>query len=91
MFLFYYFSLLLYGVVCTLLEKHDVAETFFEAATCVQPKSILAWTMLGMIWLILINVAICASLNLVDTGKYKGAVVKVFLKYFYYFYKQICR
>ena len=47
LFLFIYFSLLLYGVVCTLLEKHDVAETFFEAATCVQPRSILAWTMLG--------------------------------------------
>jgi len=40
-------SLLLYGVVCTLLEKHEAAETFFEAATCVEPKSILAWTMLG--------------------------------------------
>lgn len=40
-------SLLLYGVVCTLQEKHEAAETFFEAATCVQPRSILAWTMLG--------------------------------------------
>lgn len=42
------FRLLLYGVVCTLLEKHETAETFFEAATCVQPRSILAWTMLGL-------------------------------------------
>ncbi|XP_052768283.1 cilia- and flagella-associated protein 70-like isoform X5 [Mya arenaria] len=43
-------GLLLYGVVCTLLEKHDVAETFFEAATNVQPRSILAWTMLGLFY-----------------------------------------
>lgn len=42
-----FFRLLLYGVVCTLLEKHEAAETFFEAATCVDPKSVLAWTMLG--------------------------------------------
>jgi hypothetical protein len=47
---FFYYSLLLYGVVCTLQEKHEAAETFFEAATCVQPKSILAWTMLGKIY-----------------------------------------
>ncbi|XP_060604492.1 cilia- and flagella-associated protein 70-like isoform X19 [Ruditapes philippinarum] len=43
-------GLLLYGVVCTLQEKHEAAETFFEAATCVQPKSILAWTMLGLFY-----------------------------------------
>ncbi|KAL3873547.1 hypothetical protein ACJMK2_036646 [Sinanodonta woodiana] len=43
-------GLLLYGVVCTLLEKHEAAETFFEAATCVQPNSILAWTMLGLFY-----------------------------------------
>ncbi|XP_052275784.1 cilia- and flagella-associated protein 70-like isoform X5 [Dreissena polymorpha] len=41
-------GLLLYGVVCTLLEKHEMAEMFFEAATNVQPRSILAWTMLGL-------------------------------------------
>ncbi|KAL4238526.1 Cilia- and flagella-associated protein 70 [Mactra antiquata] len=44
------YGLLLYGVVCTLQEKHECAETFFEAATCVQPKSILAWTMLGLFY-----------------------------------------
>ena len=49
--------LLLYGVVCTLLEKHDVAETFFEAATCVQPRSILAWTMLGRSLLLIYKAA----------------------------------
>lgn len=47
-----FISLLLYGVVCTLSERNEAAETFFEAATCVDPKSILAWTMLGIcdIW-----------------------------------------
>ncbi|KAK3092740.1 hypothetical protein FSP39_006770 [Pinctada imbricata] len=43
-------GLLLYGVVCTLAERHEAAETFFEAATCVDPKSILAWTMLGLFY-----------------------------------------
>ncbi|XP_064600847.1 cilia- and flagella-associated protein 70-like [Liolophura sinensis] len=43
-------GLLLYAVVCTLAERFDVAETFFEAATCVQPKSIQAWTMLGLFY-----------------------------------------
>ena len=28
-------------------DKQDKAETFFEAATSFEPKSILAWTMLG--------------------------------------------
>ena len=45
---FYTFRLLLYGVVCTLAQRNEAAETFFEAATCVDPKSILAWTMLGL-------------------------------------------
>lgn len=44
------YGLLLFGVVCTLQEKHEAAETFFEAATCVQPRSILAWTMLGLFY-----------------------------------------
>nr|XP_022331661.1 cilia- and flagella-associated protein 70-like isoform X21 [Crassostrea virginica] len=43
-------GLLLYGVVCTLSERNEAAETFFEAATCVDPKSILAWTMLGLFY-----------------------------------------
>ncbi len=30
-----------------MLEKYEEAETFFEAATCVDEKSILAWTTLG--------------------------------------------
>jgi hypothetical protein len=28
-------------------EKYEEAETFFEAAACVDEKSILAWTALG--------------------------------------------
>ena len=28
-------------------DKHEAAETFFEAATTFEPKSILAWTILG--------------------------------------------
>lgn len=29
-------------------ERNDVAETFFEAATCVSPNTTLAWTLLGI-------------------------------------------
>ncbi len=29
-------------------DKHDAAETFFEAATAIDPKNIMAWTMLGL-------------------------------------------
>ena len=32
-------------------ERFDVAETFFEDATCVHPDSYLAWTVLGKIFL----------------------------------------
>ena len=28
-------------------ERYEDAETFFEAATCLDEKSILAWTLLG--------------------------------------------
>ena len=28
-------------------DKHEPAETFFETATSVEPRSMLAWTMLG--------------------------------------------
>ncbi|XP_038074225.1 cilia- and flagella-associated protein 70-like isoform X4 [Patiria miniata] len=43
-------GLLLYGVVCSIEERNDVAETFFESATCVDPDSVLAWTMLGLFY-----------------------------------------
>ena len=29
-------------------DRHDKAETFFEAATAFEPRSVLAWTMLCM-------------------------------------------
>ncbi|XP_064621218.1 cilia- and flagella-associated protein 70-like isoform X2 [Lineus longissimus] len=43
-------GLLLYGVVCAMAEKHEAAETFFECATRVDSKSILALTMLGLFY-----------------------------------------
>ncbi|XP_076442365.1 cilia- and flagella-associated protein 70-like isoform X3 [Babylonia areolata] len=43
-------GLMLYGVVCTLAERNEAAETFFEAATNVEPKNILAWTMFGLFY-----------------------------------------
>lgn len=41
-------GLFLYGCVALLQERHEVAETFFENATCIDPKSVVAWTMLGL-------------------------------------------
>ncbi|ESO85468.1 hypothetical protein LOTGIDRAFT_229452 [Lottia gigantea] len=43
-------GLLMYGVVCNLLDRNEAAETFFEAATNVDPKCIRAWTMLGLFY-----------------------------------------
>ncbi|KAJ8044742.1 Cilia- and flagella-associated protein 70 [Holothuria leucospilota] len=43
-------GLMLYGVVCAMEERNDVAETFFEAATCVEPGSTLSWTLLGLFY-----------------------------------------
>lgn len=42
-----YYSLLLNGCVSLMQEKYEDAETFFEAATCEDEKSVLAWTTLG--------------------------------------------
>nr|XP_006824936.1 PREDICTED: tetratricopeptide repeat protein 18-like [Saccoglossus kowalevskii] len=44
------YGLLLYGIVCAMEERNDVAETFFEAATNVDPSSTLAWTLLGLFY-----------------------------------------
>ncbi|CAB3976881.1 cilia- and flagella-associated 70-like [Paramuricea clavata] len=41
-------GLLLNGCVSLMQEKYEEVETFFEAATCVDEKSILAWTTLGL-------------------------------------------
>ncbi|CAH1791968.1 unnamed protein product, partial [Owenia fusiformis] len=43
-------GLLLYGVVCAMQDQNEAAETFFEAATCVDPQCILAWVMLGLFY-----------------------------------------
>jgi len=42
-------SLILYGVVSNMQDRPEMAETFFEAATSFEPKSVLAWTMLGTV------------------------------------------
>ena len=39
---------LLNGCVALMQERYEEAETFFEVATCVNEKSILAWTILGL-------------------------------------------
>lgn len=44
-------GLLLNGIVCSMLERNESAETFFEAATTYEPKSILAWTLFGLFYL----------------------------------------
>ena len=41
------FSLLLNGCVALMQERYEEAETFFEDATSIDEKSILAWTTLG--------------------------------------------
>ncbi len=39
--------LLLYGMVCCLDEKYDMAADLFEMATTLDPSNIIAWTMRG--------------------------------------------
>ncbi|XP_074658992.1 cilia- and flagella-associated protein 70-like isoform X2 [Tubulanus polymorphus] len=43
-------GLILYAICCAMQEKNEEAEIFFEAATCVDDKSILAWTLLGLFY-----------------------------------------
>ena len=43
-----FFSLLMYGCMALMNERYEEAETFFEAATCTESKSVIAWTMLGI-------------------------------------------
>ncbi|XP_057642507.1 cilia- and flagella-associated protein 70 isoform X6 [Chionomys nivalis] len=43
-------SLLLCGVLAVLLENHEQAEIFFEDATCLEPSSVIAWTLLGLFY-----------------------------------------
>lgn len=41
-------GLLLCGIVCAMEERNDAAETYLQAATSVDPKSALAWTILSL-------------------------------------------
>ncbi|XP_063791124.1 cilia- and flagella-associated protein 70 isoform X2 [Pseudophryne corroboree] len=43
-------SLLLCGITAALMDNVGEAEVFFEDATCVDPSSALAWTMLGLLY-----------------------------------------
>lgn len=61
-------GLMLYGIVCAMEERNDVAETFFEAATCVSSNSTLAWTLLGMSYLLVVKWS--GELNLCLFGSY---------------------
>lgn len=41
-------GLLMHGCMALMTERYEEAETFFEAATCIESKSVIAWTMLGL-------------------------------------------
>ncbi|XP_049710836.1 cilia- and flagella-associated protein 70 isoform X2 [Elephas maximus indicus] len=41
-------SLLLCGILAVLMENYEQAEIFFEDATCLEPTSVVAWTLLGL-------------------------------------------
>eukprot|EP00058_Branchiostoma_floridae_P027859 XP_002613350.1 hypothetical protein BRAFLDRAFT_118737 [Branchiostoma floridae] len=43
-------GLLLYGIVSAMEERHEMAETFFENATCVESDNVVAWTLLGLFY-----------------------------------------
>uniref|UniRef100_A0A8C5QWB7 Cilia and flagella associated protein 70 n=1 Tax=Leptobrachium leishanense TaxID=445787 RepID=A0A8C5QWB7_9ANUR len=43
-------SLILCGVTAVLNSYYDEAEVFFEDATCIDPTSVLAWTVLGLFY-----------------------------------------
>ncbi|XP_053550194.1 cilia- and flagella-associated protein 70 [Bombina bombina] len=43
-------SLILCGILAVLMDRYEEAEVFFEDATCVDPHSIIAWTMLGLFY-----------------------------------------
>uniref|UniRef100_A0A663FDX1 Cilia and flagella associated protein 70 n=1 Tax=Aquila chrysaetos chrysaetos TaxID=223781 RepID=A0A663FDX1_AQUCH len=43
-------SLLLCGIVAVMLEHYEEAEIFFEDACCLEPSSIVAWTLSGLFY-----------------------------------------
>lgn len=40
-------SLLLCGIVAVMLQHYEEAEIFFEDTCCLEPSSIVAWTLSG--------------------------------------------
>lgn len=42
-------AVLLYGMVCCLDEKYQVAADLFELATSSDPTNVIAWTMRGVL------------------------------------------
>uniref|UniRef100_W5M3G9 Cilia and flagella associated protein 70 n=1 Tax=Lepisosteus oculatus TaxID=7918 RepID=W5M3G9_LEPOC len=43
-------SLLLCGILAEMGGRHEDTETFFEDATCVDPSSVIAWTLFGLFY-----------------------------------------
>ncbi|NXT20058.1 CFA70 protein, partial [Syrrhaptes paradoxus] len=43
-------SLLLCGIAAVVLQHHEEAEVFFEDACCLEPSSIVAWTLSGLFY-----------------------------------------
>lgn len=41
-------SLLMCGILSEMSGRYEDAETFFESATCVEPGSVVAWTLFGL-------------------------------------------
>ena len=41
-------SLLLCGIVAVMLQHYEEAQIFFEDACCLEPSSIVAWTLSGI-------------------------------------------
>ncbi|KAM7424545.1 hypothetical protein PAMA_000746 [Pampus argenteus] len=42
-------SLMMCGVLAVMFERFDEAETFLERATSIEPPSVVAWTLLGLV------------------------------------------
>ena len=54
----------MYGCMALMTERFEEAETFFEAATCTESKSVVAWTMLGNTQYLLTTVGYTGTYNL---------------------------
>ena len=58
----------MYGCMALMTERYEEAETFYEAATCAESKSVIAWTMLGN------NVTYMFSSVLMVLRMFKGGI-----------------